>query len=246
MLPSATMVALLRRELQARAPAPRAVAVFADPVFDRSDVRVKRSSAGPRSPAPPARRLSRLPFSRDEAERIVALAPPGEALKALDFDASRNLATGDTLGGFRFVHFATHATRDNIHPDLSGIVLSLVDVNGEAQDGFLRLRDLHRLTLGADLVVLSACETAVGQPAGGEGLLSMARGFFASGARGVVASLWRVDDEATAGLMQHFYGALFAGTPPAAALRAAQQATRARARWAHPFYWSGFVLQGAW
>jgi CHAT domain-containing protein/tetratricopeptide (TPR) repeat protein len=247
MLPSASTLALLRREFGTRPPAPKLLAVLADPVFDPADARVsRRGAARPPATAPPSRRLSRLPFSRDEAESILALAPPNQRLRALDFDANRTLATSAALGEYRFVHFATHAVRDDRHPELSAVILSLVDRQGAPQDGFLRLQDVTALRLNADLVLLSACETAIGKQAGGEGLLSLARGFFFAGSRRVIATLWRVDDEAAARLLQLFYRALLNGATPAVALRAAQQNMRQQKRWADPFYWSGFVLQGEW
>jgi CHAT domain-containing protein len=250
-LPSATMLTLLRGRLQGRPPAAKLLAVLADPVFDVTDPRVRASAPG-RSTAveriEPMRRLSRLPFSREEADRILAAAPFETSLKALDFDASRTTATGTDLSQYRILHFATHAVQDDEHPGLSGIVLSLVRRDGNPQDGFLRLHDLFGLRLQADLVVLSACETGTGRQTGGEGLASLSRGFFYAGAARVVSSLWKVDDEATARLMELFYKALFARAQmsPAAALQAAQTAMMKQKRWEDPHYWSAFVLQGDW
>jgi CHAT domain-containing protein len=130
---------------------------------------------------------------------------------------------------------------------LSGVVLSLVDEHGQPQDGFLRLHEIYNLSLGADLVVLSACQTALGKEIKGEGLVSLTRGFMYAGAPRVVASLWKVDDEATAELMKRFYrGMLKEGLRPAAALRAAQMAMRQQKRWRSPRFWAGFILQGEW
>jgi LPXTG-motif cell wall-anchored protein len=120
-----------------------------------------------------------------------------------------------------------------------------VDQQGRSQDGFLRLQDIYSLKLPADLVVLSACSTALGKDVRGEGLIGITRGFMYAGAAGVVASLWKVDDEATAELMKHFYAALFEkGMPPAAALRDAQLELAKHSRWQSPYYWAGFVIQG--
>jgi CHAT domain-containing protein len=190
-------------------------------------------------------RLPRLLASREEAEAIMSVAPPGAAFSATDFAASRATATSGELAQYRVVHFATHGLLNNEHPELSGVVLSLVDREGQAQDGFLRLHDIYNLRLPVDLVVLSACQTGLGKDVRGEGLLGLTRGFMYAGAAGVVASLWKVDDEATAELMRHFYAALFRrGLPPAAALRAAQLALRQQTRWRAPYYWAGFVIQG--
>ncbi|MEA2692954.1 MAG: hypothetical protein QOJ16_2341, partial [Acidobacteriota bacterium] len=251
-LPSASVLAVQRRELAARGAAPLAVAVLADPVFSREDARVA-AAAG--SPAPMAPRgieadfagLARLPATRREAESIAALVPPGEALLALDFEASRETALAPGLARYRAVHFATHGVIDAREPRLSGLVLSLVGADGQPREGFLGLPDIYNLELGADLVVLSGCETALGREVRGEGLVGLTRGFFYAGARRVVASLWRVEDRATAELMARFYRALLtAGRSPAAALRQAQLAIRAERRWREPYFWAPFVLQGDW
>lgn len=247
-LPSATLLARLRRERAGRAAAPKLLAVLADPVFDRSDPRVHSGAALTAVGGGAARRLTRLPFSREEAEGIAALASARLTLKALDFDANRDVATSLDLAQYRIVHFATHAIRDDRHPELSGIVLSLVGPTGRPRDGFLRLRDLYGMHLNADLVVLSACETGLGRQVRGEGLLSLARGLFYAGTSRIVSTLWKVDDEATAEMMRRFYAAML-GRPallPAAALRLAQAAMSAQPRWRDPYYWSGFVLQGEW
>ena len=109
------------------------------------------------------------------------------------------------------------------------------------------LPDVYEMSLNADLVVLSACQTALGTPLRGEGLIGLTRGFMYAGASRVVASLWRVDDEATAALMAAFYrGMLRGGLSVSAAVRAAQLEVRKTRRWSAPYYWAGFVLQGDW
>ena len=147
----------------------------------------------------------RLRFSRYEADQITRLAPESQRMKALDFAASRATASSTDVGQYGIVHFATHGLINNQHPELSGIVLSLVDQAGRLQNGFLRLYDICNLKLRADLVVLSACQTALGKEVKGEGLVGLTRGFMYAGAPRVVASLWQVDDRATAELMRRFY-----------------------------------------
>jgi CHAT domain-containing protein len=145
------------------------------------------------------------------------------------------------------VHFATHSLLDNEHPELSGIVLSLVDRSGRPQNGFLRLYDIYNLRLGSDLVVLSACQTALGGEIKGEGLIGLTRGFLYAGAPRVVASLWEVDDRTTAEVMKRFYQHMLSGPErPAAALRAAQVALWKTRGWEAPYYWGAFTLQGEW
>ncbi|HEY9422869.1 MAG TPA: CHAT domain-containing protein, partial [Thermoanaerobaculia bacterium] len=151
------------------------------------------------------------------------------------------------LGGFRIVHFATHGVIDAERPALSGLALSMVDEKGNSREGFLHLHDIYNLRLDADLVVLSGCRTALGREVRGEGLIGLARGFQYAGARRVLASLWRVEDRATAALMERFYRALWIEKlAPAAALRTAQLHVRQQRRWRDPYFWAGFVLAGDW
>jgi CHAT domain-containing protein/tetratricopeptide (TPR) repeat protein len=269
-LPSASSLAALRRELAGRAPAPKIVAVIADPVFEESDERIKKnggnvatlnSRQGARSAperevfrsaietgaADEQQKLQRLIFSRGEADEIMGMAGAGAGFKALDFAASRATALGANLSQYRIIHFATHSLLNSQHPELSGIVLSLVDEDGRQQDGFLRLHDIYNLKLSADMVVLSACKTGLGKEIKGEGLIGLTRGFLYAGAPRVVASLWKVDDRATAQLMKLFYQRLLRdGMRPAAALRSAQMDMNKWPRWAAPYYWAGFTLQGEW
>lgn len=259
--PSASTLALVLSEIRTRKTAAHLVAVLADPVFELNDSRVKRE-ATPKldQPAemlavrralrdvgvtPDGLQIPRLLASGREADEIMALAPARSSLKAVGFAATRDRIFSADLASYRIVHIATHGIINNERPEESGIVLSLVDQHGQSQDGFLRLRDIYTLKLPADLVVLSACSTALGKDIRGEGLMSVTRGFMYAGAAGVVASLWKVDDEATAELMKHFYAALFnKGLPPAAALRDAQLELAQHPRWQSPYYWAGFVIQG--
>ncbi len=263
-LPSASVLASLRRQFDGRRAAPRTIAVLADPVFEATDVRVhttdfhktrrtngrqvKRAGAATADPESGPPRFLRLPFTRQEANSVITLAPPDQRLLALDFAANRARATNGELAQYRIIHFATHSLLDQEHPELSGIALSLVNEQGRPQDGFLRLQDIYDLQLNADLVVLSACQTGLGKEVKGEGLIGFTRGFMYAGSPRVVATLWKVDDKATAELMKHFYQSLL-GEPklsPAAALRAAQLSMLQHRRWRDPAYWAAFVLQGEW
>ena len=266
-LPSASVVGLLRRQTAGRSGARKQLAMLADPVFRQDDPRVERRLAAPRTgdataaaPGPAAAaaadaersardvgldRLPRLRFSRGEADAILALVPAGLALRATDFAASRELAVSPELARYRILHFATHGFLDAVQPELSGLVLSLVDAQGRPRDGFLHAYEIYGLHLPADLVVLSACRTALGAEVRGEGLMGMTRGFMFAGAPRVLVSLWSISDRATAELMARFYRCLLQQRlPPAAALRTAQLATRAT--WPAPYYWAAFELQGDW
>jgi CHAT domain-containing protein/tetratricopeptide (TPR) repeat protein len=259
-LPSASVLAVLRNDTANRQPASKTVAVLADPVFSENDPRLTlgkgQSAHADDSALAEAQRsasesgvndLTRLHFSRQEADEIARLAGDKRNLKALDFAASRAMVTSDKLSDYRIVHFATHGLINNHHPDLSGIVLSLVDEQGRPQNGFLRLYDIYNLKLNADLVVLSACQTALGKEIKGEGLVGLTRGFMYAGAPRVVASYWRIDDRATADIMKRFYTAMLKdGLRPAAALRAAQVSMWQDKRWQSPHYWAAFTVQGEW
>lgn len=253
-LPSASSLAILRRELKGRAKAPKMVAMLADPVFDSNDERIagEKQQTGTqteeqRSAGIIGANWLRLPFTRTEAEAIEALVPPAERQQAFGFDADRAAATSPNLADFRIVHFATHGILNPSRPQLSGLVLSLVDKNGTPQDGFLRLHDIFNLKLSADLVVLSACKTGAGKIIRGEGLVGLTRGFMYAGAERVVASLWSVNDPATAELMSTFYrGMLKENLSPTAALRKAQIEMYKQEKWRSPYYWAAFSLQGEW
>ncbi|NEP87818.1 MAG: CHAT domain-containing protein [Okeania sp. SIO2C2] len=273
-LPSATTIANIRNSTKSRKLAPKKVAIIADPVFSPEDGRVisaksdrssvisgkinTASTSENRSRALPleAQQLDRaardvgikwdrLPATRTEAEAIMALLPESERTQAFDFQANRKTATSKELGQYQIVHFATHGFANGKQPELSGVVMSLVDKNGNWQNGFLRLNDIFNLNLPAELVVLSACQTAQGKDIKGEGLVGLTRGFMYAGAKRVVGSLWVVDDAATADLMSQFYqGMLEQGLSPVEALRAAQLQM-----WEggiSPYYWGAFTLQGEW
>ncbi|MBL8186825.1 MAG: CHAT domain-containing protein [Acidobacteria bacterium] len=189
--------------------------------------------------------LTRLPFSRQEAVKIASLATEQKRLVALDFQANRSLVVGDALSPYRYIHFATHGLLNSQSPELSGLVLSLVNEQGEPQLGVLRLGDIYKLKLSADLVVLSACRTGLGKEVRGEGVMGLTRGFMHAGVPRVIASLWSVDDAATSEFMTRFYRGLLIGKQsPAAALRAAQISMWNGKQWQSPYYWAAFTLQG--
>lgn len=268
-LPSASTLGLLRRATQGRAIAPKLVAVLADPVFALDDVRVKRTStdaSGSKKQLNSSTKdsgllqsvedtgladgrwpLPRLLGTRREARTILSLAPAQRSMRALDFEASRDTAVAGDLSQYQIVHFATHGMINSRHPELSGLVLSLVDRQGRAQNGFLRLNEIYNLRLPAELVVLSACQTGLGKEIRGEGIVGLTRGFMYAGAPRLVISLWQVDDKATSEFMGHFYRGMFTRKlSAAAALREAQIEMWKGKDWPSPYYWAAFALQGEW
>ncbi len=276
-IPSASTLAMLRgRERIKHAKPIRLIAILADPVFSLNDERfaelsLRRSATAgsefhARSGLTVERRnsdnrkqgtltndstqiytLPRLFRTRWEAEQIAALVPTSQVAQSLDFDANLNVATSDIVRQSRVIHLATHALINDTHPELSGISLSMYNRDGQPQDGFLRISDIFNLRLSADLVVLSACRTALGQNFRGEGLVGLTRAFMYAGVPRVVGSLWSTDDKATAELIVRFYRKMFKeNVRPAAALRAAQIEMLRNDRWQAPYFWAGFTLQGEW
>jgi CHAT domain-containing protein/tetratricopeptide (TPR) repeat protein len=264
MLPSIAVGALINNAPRGNNPPAKSLAIFADPVFDALDQRVHRlgETAPPTVRSETARltraireagltdngiRLPRLLFTRMEADEISKVAGPSLQMKALDFDASLENVTAPGLAEYKIIHFATHALLNDEHPELSGLVFSLVDAAGRPRNGFLKLQDIYNLDLRADLVVLSACSTARGKELRGEGMVSLVRGFMYAGVNRVLASLWDVDDYATSELMREFYRSMLVEKlTPSAALRKAQLAMLRSTALSSPRYWAPFILQGDW
>jgi CHAT domain-containing protein len=148
------------------------------------------------------------------------------------------------LGDYRYLHFATHGLVNEKNPKLSGLLLAQEDSTSK-EDGILHLGEIYNLNLKADLVVLSACETGLGQIAKGEGIIGLTRGFLYAGASNLLVSLWQVSDATTADLMVDFYDKMLGGMSKSAALREAKlQMIRRHAEYARPYYWAPFILVG--
>lgn len=259
-LPSASVLGTLRNSVSKRAPPTATAAIFADPVFEADDPRIPisrdKTHEAQERPAALSRAISdiggghyipRLQASRDEANaiaRVLHSRDPQDVHVSLDFAASRNSVLNDALLRFRLVHFATHGLVDSRRPEMSGLILSLIDRNGRKQDGYLRLGEIYKMKLSADLVVLSSCESALGKDLEAEGIIGLPRGFLYAGAKSVIASLWKVSDEATAKLMAALYARIQQGESPSSALRGAQLTMMRDELWSDPYYWAAFTLQG--
>jgi CHAT domain-containing protein/Tfp pilus assembly protein PilF len=243
-LPSASVLKVLRDDVPTPT-AQKTLAVLANPVFKFRGPKPPPSRVISEDRMPDLSRLRTLPFSKIEADAIASLLSADQVLKALGHDASVALATGGELARYRFVHFATHGIVNSQQPELSGLVLSRFDERGEEVDGFLSLPEVYNLRLNADLVVLSACGTALGKEIRGEGLIGLTRGFMYAGTSRVLASLWSIDDQSTAKLMESFYrGLLVEKRSAPEALRHAQLEIARQKRWKSPYFWAGFSLQG--
>lgn len=264
--PSASILGQLRKERQQRKPSKRLLAAFGDPVFPANYAEFKGSgnagmlAALKQNPLASWRRASRdieidadsvnpailqpLVFSKFELEKLSTLGGSA-SLIARGFAASRENLMGLDLSQFSVLHFATHGVLNPKDPSVSGLVLSMLDDSGRPQNGFITTPDIYALHAPVDLVVLSACRTGLGKGVRGEGLIGLTSGFMHAGASSVAATLWKVDDNATSHLMDHFYtNMLQKNMRPADALRAAQNVLRQDQRWQSPHFWAAFTLQG--
>jgi len=260
--PSASVLGDLRQEASHRQPATQLLAAFGDPVFYSSYAKRKDKNGSDQLAMqnPDVARLRDIQISKDRfdpsviprlfyaARELTNLreVTRGQALVISDVNATRQRFFTTDLTQFEILHLATHGGfLDPKRPDSAGFLLSTIDAKGDEINGFVGLEDIYDLRAPVDLVVLSACQTALGKDVRGEGLIGLTRGFMYAGASSVVASLWKVDDAATTELMKYFYSNLLQHQMrPAEALRAAQNSIRQNPRWSSPYYWAGFTLHG--
>jgi CHAT domain-containing protein len=259
--PSASILGELEQEASQRRPASRLLAAFGDPVFASDYAQAKGAEENDQALAMARLRsalrdnelnsdafdpsaLSRLFYAKHELKSLREVA--GEnALIVSDFAATRDQFLNTDLTQFAILHLVTHGYFNPRHPENSGFVLTTINREEKQLNGFVGLREIYELRAPVLLVVLSACQTALGKDVRGEGLMGLTRGFMSAGASSVVASLWEVEDAATAELMKLFYSNMLQrGMKPAEALRAAQNSIRQRPEWRSPYYWAAFTLQG--
>jgi CHAT domain-containing protein len=258
-IPSATVLTFERTARRARGgAASRPLLAVGDPVYEDLERLPPPASPERRSLATRAAReqikkrglplFNPLPATRAEVNRIAATlgVPPDSPDIRLGRAADERDIKALDLGVYRYLHFATHGVLAGDVPYLNqpALVLSqTADLGGE--DGFLTMSEVLKLPLRADMVVLSACQTALGREVTGEGVVGLTRAFLYAGSRAAVVSLWPVDDASTAVFMGKFYEHVKSGLPPARALARAKQELRASPAHAHPFYWAPFVFFGA-
>ena len=185
--------------------------------------------------------LTALPHSKREVEQVARCFRSGEAEVLFESRAKEEDIKSRPLSEYRFIHFACHGFLDEQTPARSALVLTLDEDPNE--DGFLQAREIARLDLDAELVVLSACQTGKGRLENGEGVLGLPRSFFYAGARSTISSLWKIDDRSTSEIMPKFYRRLADGHNKAQSLRLAKL-EMLKSRFAHPFYWGAFILNG--
>lgn len=195
-----------------------------------------RALSGDASPWKP------LPASRREVLEVAALYP-GKSLELLNGQAREEVVKGDpAVASAKRLHFATHAEPDERRPELSALILARRE--GGREDALLQMREIFNLKLAADLVVLSACQTALGKEVTGEGLVGLSRAFFYAGVPSLMVSLWNVTDSPIPDLMLDFYRYLDVSGDKARALQRAKLALIQRKSHAHPAYWAPFILVG--
>ena len=261
-LPSMSMLAFLRAHVKKRSPGTKSIAVFANPVFSETDPRVASAQTSintqPPNPSPHPQTLqdeqllaaygtiSAIPFTQKQADAIRALVP--DALIADGFKASKQTLQNPDLKEYRILHFATHGRFDSDHPELSGLILSLVDEHGAPQDGYVLSPEIFSLRLDhCDLVVLSVCDSSLGKRLGGEGVAGLVQSFMYVGVPRVISSLWKVGEKSATRLMERFYWYhLKEGKSPAQALRLAQLEMWQDPAWRGRREWAAFQLQGEW
>lgn len=235
--PSATVLALLE-DRQRRRSEGAGIAILADPVLSGTDLRLPKRLGDEEEAIRPGG-WTRMLGTATEAKSIARLGFPRPVRSATGFDASRDLVVGPLLAGFRILHFAVPAEIDK-RAELSRLLLSHFDSQGEAQEGTVWAHELFSRKLSADLVVLSGGRIPFDSD--GEGLREA---FLSAGAASLVGSSWSGEDRSTAELMIHFYRNLLHGEGgPPAALRKAQLDLMATERWHAPFHWAGFRVEG--
>lgn len=263
--PSASTVAVLRKEFVNRKPATDSIFILADPVFTTDDQRlvvnskkteniavnvsnkVKQSQISLSRGILERSDLSRLTFSSQEAKSILEIFADEKPKMVSGVKADLEAVTSSEISQYRHIHLSTHGFINNIQPEMSGLVLSLFDDNGQEKNGYLTANHIFNLKLNADLVVLSACQTGFGREVRGEGILGLTRGFLYAGAERVLFTLWNVNDQSTSVLMTKFYTAIKKDKlTPSAALRQAQISMWKDKKWNSPYYWAAFQLVGEW
>ena len=247
-VPSASILGELRREASRRGVREKVLAAFGNPVYaQKQNEQLTATARGielAKDTFDPAT-IGRLFYSGREIANLRDVASAEQTFAATEYDATRDHLLRTDLTQFAVLHFATHGLLDPKRPENSGLLLSTMDREGNILNGVVGLQDVYSLRAPVDLVVLSACQTGLGKDIRGEGLIGLTRGFMYAGATSVVASLWKVEDEATAELMKRFYTEMLKnGKTPAEALRLAQNSIRQEPGWSAPHYWAGFTLQG--
>lgn len=258
--PSASMLYLLRTKRNNLKSPQNDFLIYTDPVFSNQDVRISSAhqsnskrfeinindqSLSDEESLNSLNLFTRLESSEEESNNIFKYFDLRHSKIIKGFDASRTNFLSSDLQRYKVLHFATHGLFNDKSPQLSGIVLSQYDNKGNQQNGFVWLQDIYSLKLDADLVVLSACDTAIGDDEKGEGLMSLTNGFLQVGSKSVISSHWKIDDQATLVFMDYFYEALADNeVTPSEALQEAKLKMYQNPIYRSPYYWASFTIHG--
>jgi CHAT domain-containing protein len=240
--PSAAIFSVLEKNLPSQHPLRLAIFTMGQPSAEMRNRDIRDALPGASKNRPTE--FSALPFAGDEAAMIrETMGTNAARLFPADSLSPATLGKLD-WNEFSIGHFAMHAVLNERYAELSGLALGKKQASAPAE--MLWYGDISHLRTRLDLVVLSACNTAMGERIPGEGLRGLTQAFFASGSQRVLGTLWEVDDQATSEWMRHFYQALKATHSPALALHRTQETMAADPQWSSPYYWAGFVLAGDW
>jgi len=259
--PSSTSLAFLPGTTQKKPADQKRLLAFADPVFQPSAAASEtRSKAGRHMESgllvmadeepglfshyrTGELQLHALPFARTEVQNISGLFPKGKSVIYIGAEANESTLKNESLDRFDYIHFATHGLIEESVPFRSGIVLSAGE--GSEEDGILQVNEILNLELNAEMVVLSACETALGKLYQGEGMEGISRAFIYAGASSMVVSLWNINDRSAAQLMTRFYDSLIKGSDKSMALQKAKLTMiKAGNAYSHPYYWAPYIILG--
>ncbi len=246
---SATVYAELKRTRRTSAdPAQSQLIAFGDPIYPPLPKDRETAPAPTLEILTAVRRglsLDPIPATRKEVESIASLYPRARIYLGAEATEERVKSVGSEA---RLLHFASHGLFNERFPLDSALALTIPPHPAEGQDnGLLQAWEiLESLRLDADLVTLSACDTALGKESGGEGLVGLTRAFQYAGARSVLASLWSISDISTGDLMKSFYGHLRTGQAKDEALHLAQIELIRSTKFSHPYHWAAFQLSGDW
>jgi len=255
--PSASVLVALKRIRTRPSSAQRPLLAFGDPAFQSTPVPSQIALTTRGAYENMGVGFDRLPYSAEEVRGIMAVygISPDSGSVYLGRNATKKALLGLDLSQYRTLHFATHAVMgDQVKWITQPALIFSPDGTGAPDSDVLKMSEIFNLRLNADLVVLSACETARGKLSRGEGIVGLTSAFLFAGSRSVVASLWNVNDESTSLFMESFYTGFKSGLSKPEALRQARlQTMRKRIKsavtgeqesLASPYFWAPFVLVG--
>jgi CHAT domain-containing protein len=263
--PSATILTINREAVPSTTPPKDTLLAVGDPVYGPDDERhgmtplnaasasdqkqessiVTRSGLIREEVETRSSSFARLRNSGIEVEEINKTfgSRPGARDLLIGFEATKSGVTSKDLSKYQYLHFAVHGILAYELPFLKESALVFGGYPQKKEDAFLTLSEIYGLKLNADLVVLSACSTGLGQSIPGEGVIGLGRAFINAGSRAVLVSLWQVDDYSTALLMQEFYRLLNGGIHKQEALANAKRYIRQKG-YDNPYFWAPFILVG--